>query len=167
MGATGRGESPYKNYTNDARIAISFIKSAIFTIQPEEEPNPHLYVEIFGYTGNGKADLSDFYAGESLGSLLSNSPGRINLDVTRFVDKRVSNRDAFVGFGIRPPAAYKFSRTYINRTYYRPQLIVETADLAEPVPEPTTIFGSALALTVGGWVKQKKSSQQNKTTSQP
>ena len=35
-----------------------------------------------------------------------------------------------------------------------------------PVPEPTTIFGSALALGVGGWLKRKKSSQQNKTTSQ-
>jgi len=35
----------------------------------------------------------------------------------------------------------------------------------QPVPEPTTIFGSALALGVGGWLKRKKSSQQNKTTS--
>jgi hypothetical protein len=34
----------------------------------------------------------------------------------------------------------------------------------QPVPEPTTIFGSALALGVGGWLKRKKSSQQNKTT---
>ena len=32
------------------------------------------------------------------------------------------------------------------------------------VPEPTTIFGSALALGVGGWLKRKKLSQQNKTT---
>jgi hypothetical protein len=35
----------------------------------------------------------------------------------------------------------------------------------QPVPEPTTIFGSALALGVGGWLKRKKSSQPNKTTS--
>jgi hypothetical protein len=33
-------------------------------------------------------------------------------------------------------------------------------------PEPTTIFGSALALGVGGWLKRKKSSRQNKTRSQ-
>jgi len=33
------------------------------------------------------------------------------------------------------------------------------------VPEPTTIFGSALALGVGGWMKRKKSSQQNKIKS--
>src|SRR4028119_272626 len=35
----------------------------------------------------------------------------------------------------------------------------------QPVPEPTTIFGSALALGVGGWLKRKKSGQENKTTS--
>ena len=33
----------------------------------------------------------------------------------------------------------------------------------EVVPEPTTIFGSAIFLGVGGWLKRKKSSQQNKT----
>ena len=36
----------------------------------------------------------------------------------------------------------------------------------QPVPEPTTIFGSALALGVGGWLKRKKSSQQDKTAPQ-
>jgi hypothetical protein len=41
----------------------------------------------------------------------------------------------------------------------------ETVDF-QPVPEPTTIFGSALALGVGGWLKRKISSQQNKPTSQ-
>ncbi len=36
---------------------------------------------------------------------------------------------------------------------------------AQHVPEPTTIFGSALALSLGGWLKRKKSSQHNKTSS--
>lgn len=35
---------------------------------------------------------------------------------------------------------------------------------SEPVPEPATIFGSALALSLGGWLKRKKSSQHNKIT---
>lgn len=35
----------------------------------------------------------------------------------------------------------------------------------QPVPEPTTIFGSAIALGLGGWLKKKKSSQQNKKSS--
>ncbi len=36
----------------------------------------------------------------------------------------------------------------------------------EPVPEPTTIWGSALALGVGGWLKRKKSHPKNKITPQ-
>ena len=34
----------------------------------------------------------------------------------------------------------------------------ETVDVV-PVPEPTTIFGSAIFLGVGGWLKRKKSSK--------
>jgi hypothetical protein len=34
------------------------------------------------------------------------------------------------------------------------------------VPEPTTIFGSAIGLCLGGWLKRKKSTLQNKTKSQ-
>ncbi|WP_445245560.1 PEP-CTERM sorting domain-containing protein [Microcoleus sp. OTE_8_concoct_300] len=45
-------------------------------------------------------------------------------------------------------------------------MIIETADATEPVPEPTTIFGSAIGLCLGGWLKRKKSSQQDKTTPQ-
>ena len=124
---------------------------------------------IFGYVGNGTVDASDFEAGVLLSSVdvSSSSPGDIlNFDVTSFVNERVSNGDAFAGFGIR---ALNLGGLALKNTYapgIQPRLIVETADVAEPVPEPTTIFGSAIALGVGGWLKRKKSSQQNKTTSQ-
>jgi hypothetical protein len=122
---------------------------------------------IFGYVGNGTVDASDFEAGVLLSSVdvSSSSPGDIlNFDVSPFVNQRVSNGDAFAGFGIR---ALNFgSLALANYSERRPRLVVETADVAEPVPEPTTIFGSAIALGVGGWLKRKKSSQQNKTTSQ-
>jgi hypothetical protein len=42
---------------------------------------------------------------------------------------------------------------------------IKNEPVAILIPEPTTIFGSALALGVGGWLKRKKSSQQNKITS--
>jgi hypothetical protein len=48
----------------------------------------------------------------------------------------------------------------------RSSLVIETADVADPVSEPTTIFGSVIALGVGGWLKRKKSNQRNKTTQQ-
>jgi len=137
---------------------------------------PHLNLEIFGYVGNGKPDLSDFGAGVELGEkdavAASREPssynGNFSFDVTRFVNERASNRDAFAGFGIRVqnPPAHSFNVGMVTFHDSGPYLAIETVEVAEPVPEPTTIFGSALALGVGGWLKRKKSNQQNKTTPQ-
>jgi hypothetical protein len=120
---------------------------------------------IFGYVGNGTAEASDFEAGVFLSSVYiasSFSAGIINFDVTQFVNQRVTNGDAFAGFGIR--ALNEGGLLLANNNFDGgPKLIVETG---EPVPEPTTIFGSAIALGLGGWLKRKNSSQQNKTKSQ-
>jgi len=124
---------------------------------------------IFGYVGNGTVEASDFEAGVLLSSVdvSSSSAGDIlSFDVTPFVNQRVSNRDAFAGFGIR---ALNFGSLALNNSNFsgiQPRLIVETADVAEPVPEPTTILTAAIALGWGGWLKRKKSNQQHKTTSQ-
>jgi hypothetical protein len=124
---------------------------------------------IFGYVGNGTVETSDFEAGVYLSSVdVSSSRDNdiLNFDVTPFVNERLSNGDAFAGFGIR---ALNLGGLALERGQFSgipPRLIVETADVAEPVPEPTTIFGSALALSLGGWLKRKNSSRQNKTTSQ-
>jgi len=73
--------------------------------------------------------------------------------------------DAFAGFAIR---ALNQGSVLLGgpNALDRASLVVETVTVTEPVPEPTTIFGSALALGVGGWLKRKKLSQQNKITSQ-
>ena len=124
---------------------------------------------IFGYVGNGTAEASDFEAGVLLSSvdISSSSPGDIlNFDITPFVKQRVSNGDAFAGFGIR---ALNFGGLALNTSNFsgiQPSLIVETADVTESVPEPTTILTAAVALGWGGWLKRKNSSQQNKTKSQ-
>ena len=120
---------------------------------------------IFGYVGNGIPEASDFEVGVLLSSVNISSLSRgdiLNFNVTPFVNQRVSNGDTFAGFGIR---ALDFGGLSLD-TGISPRLILETADVTEPVPEPTTIFGSALALGVGGWLKRKKSSQQDKTTPQ-
>jgi hypothetical protein len=124
---------------------------------------------LFGYVGNGTDDLSDFGAGELLSSVdvSSSSPGDLlSLDVTPFVKQRASNGDSFAGFGFRVfnPGIVSLGGESFPGDPLR--MVVETADVAEPVPEPTTIFGSAIGLGLGGWLKRKKSSQQNKTTSQ-
>ena len=152
----------------------TFINSAIFqaeisSFQFSEGVRLRSLV-IFCYVGNGTAEVSDFEAGVFLNSVVnvsSSSPGDIlNFDVTPFVNQRVSNGDTFAGFGIR---ALNLGGLALERGQFsgiQPRLIIETADVAEPVPEPTTIFGSAIALGLGGWLKRKNSSQQNKTKSQ-
>jgi hypothetical protein len=118
---------------------------------------------IFGYIGNGTVDASDLEAGVFLSSvnISSSSPGDIlSFDVSPFVNQRVSNGDAFAGFGIRALNLGSLTLGGANWPGIQPRLIVETA---EPVPEPTTIFGSALALSLGGWLKRKNLGRQNKT----
>jgi hypothetical protein len=123
-------------------------------------------LSIFGYIGNGTAELSDpdnevFLSSLDISSLSPGDP--LNFDVTTFVNQRVSNGNPFAGFAIK---TFNFAGVTLGGTdaLGRSSLVIET--VAEPVPEPTTIFGSALALGVGGWLKRKKSSQQDKTAPQ-
>jgi hypothetical protein len=126
---------------------------------------------IFGYVGNGIIEPSDFEAGVFLSSVnvsISSALSReiLNFDVTSFFNQQVSNRDTFAGFGIR---ALNFGGIALEGPYHssiQPRLIIETTDVGEPVPEPTTIFGSTIALGVGGWLKRKKCTLQNKAKSQ-
>jgi hypothetical protein len=120
---------------------------------------------LFGYAGNGTGDLSDFGAGELLSSVntFSSRPGDLlSIDVTPFVKQLASNGDPFAGFGFRVLNPGFVELGGDSFPDYPVTLVVET----EPVPEPTTIFGSAIFLGVGGWLKRKKSTPQNKAKSQ-
>jgi hypothetical protein len=176
------------NLGNLSLAPNTVISSAIFQASiPSAEalsfPELFLYLDIFGYVGNGKSDLSDFGAGVWLDRENTLIPfpdvipkDIVDFDVTGFVNKRVSNGDRFTGFGIRVQdlgnkdsrsGIYNYGKATLGgTTNYTPSLIIETDDAAEPVPEPTTIFGSAIALCLGGWVRRKKSTQQHKTMSQ-
>ena len=128
---------------------------------------------IFGYIGNGKAEVSDISSrgGFFLSSVDISSSSRgdtLNFDVTAFVNQQISNGYPFAGFAIQaldsgPYTAILEGTDALGRS----SLVIETDDAPEPVPEPTTIFGSALVLSLGGWLKRKKLGQENKTTSQP
>jgi hypothetical protein len=129
----------------------------------------YMNLDLYGYVGNGRADINDFNAGQFLGSQDALNRSFFYQDVTNFVSQRVSNGNGFAGFGIgvgiaelQPGSSQDQGTAFLNE----PTLIIETVEVAEPVPEPTTIFGSALALSVGGWLKRKKSSPRNKATSQ-
>jgi len=161
------------NIGNFSSVPNTFINSAIFQTQISRyNGGRSLYsdsLSIFGYVGNGTAEASDFEAGVFLGSLdtSSSSFGDIlNFDVTQFVNQRVSNGDAFAGFSLR---VMERGGLVLGSNFYPgipPRLIVETANVPEPVPEPTTIFGSAIGLCLGRWLKRKKLTLKNKITSQ-
>jgi hypothetical protein len=151
-------------------------------------------LELFGYIGNGQPDTSDFSRGIGRGFQagqaihLSSSAfdflnlgnaiqlqelwwggpypvGKFNFnfnsDQTLFVKELIRRKNAFAGFSFRH-GDYNIGDATLN--HMDASLIITTVDVAEPVPEPTTIFGSALALSLGGWLKRKKSSPHNKTT---
>ena len=130
---------------------------------------------IFGYIGDGivagigggTVSSEDVVAGVFLSSvnISSLSTGdTFNFNVTEFLNQRVSNGDTFAGLTIRALELGGFGTLYTNESNPNEfSLIVETADVTEPVPEPTTIFGSAIALGVVGGLKRKKLSQRNKT----
>lgn len=129
----------------------------------------YFWAQLFGYRGNGEADASDFEAGRYLTKYIPDvttiysqaSQSQIfTYYVASFINELVSNKDAFAGFGIR--ATNSLGTANLTEA----NLIITTVDVAEPVPEPPTIFGSAIALGLGGWLKRRKSSQHHKTTPQ-
>jgi hypothetical protein len=129
-------------------------------------------LHIFGYLEKERPDVTKFNLGEFVAS--EQMPGvewsegnrAFNVDVTEFVNdarhysSKFNNDYTFAGFGIRTIPNY--NRVFLSKA----TLEITTIDVAEPVPEPTTIFGSAIGLCLGGWLKRKKSSQQNKTPPQ-
>lgn len=152
-------------------IRRAILKTPLRNVRPS---SGSLFLSLFGYVGNGKADISDFDAGVSIGGnevMDANSYPRIprdsiDFDVTPFVNQRVNSRDDFAGFGFRVgDFRVTWSSAGLRDDYNAPpSLIIETADAT--VPEPTTILGSAIGLCLGGWLKRKTSNQQKKTIPQ-
>jgi len=86
----------------------------------------------------------------------------VDFDVT---DAANTFRYPFYGYYGDPPS---FGVSIYGRGDYS-EVKVGSATLeiiTEPVPEPTTILGSAIGLCLGGWLKRKKSILQNKAKSQ-
>ena len=104
---------------------------------------------------------------------VSNVKRIATFNVLPFINSRIGSNNSFAGFGIR----FSNEEGFINLTPSA-YLTITTAKVTKPVPkppipvanervpEPTTIFGSAIGFCLGGWLKRKKSTLPNKTTSQ-
>jgi hypothetical protein len=134
------------------------IISAVFQVKVQAFDAFHRQaaVQYYSYIADGQAGLSQSDVQTIISHNYSNlgyrgfpAPNPIienfGTSVTGFVKDRVSNRDAFTGFGLLVGTA----RATLDGNA---DLIITTTT----VPEPTTICGSALALGVGGWLKRKK-----------
>jgi hypothetical protein len=148
------------------------IKSAVFqtTVNSVEWNGSYFQLQAYGYRKNERDDFSSLFdAGEYLDynnvGLIIMQGDEITFNVLPFINQRIRNNDSFAGFGIRGSMGDEFLRDKAEGHIYlnsRASLTITT----EPVPEPTTIFGSAIGLCLGGWLKRRKSALQNKTTSQ-
>jgi hypothetical protein len=141
------------NIANLSLASNTVISQAIFQarINTIFGDDSSFQVDLFGYTGNRRPNLGvNFGAGVYLDSDQPRQPAQIlSFDVTSLFNPNIRNTNALAGFGIR---ANGRGNVTINGDA---SLIITTVDVPEPVPEPTTIFGSALALSLGGWLKRK------------
>jgi hypothetical protein len=157
-------------------ISSAIFKNVINSVERLDDSHYNPTLDVIGYVGNGSSESSDFSKeGVSLGYVrlwYSLAGTTFNLNVTTFVNQIVSNRESFAGFGFSsPPFGNDYSPGSYVKNYitlggyaYPPASLTITTVDAEPVPEPATIFGSVIGLCLGGWLKRKKSSQQNKIT---
>ncbi len=165
------------NLANLSLAPNTVISSAIFGVKANNISSYERFsrLDVYGYIGNGQGDVSDFGAGERLDgrflySVINTGSGSnlspiFSFNVLPFITQRINNNDSFAGFALRNDNG-EASLT-LNQDARLTIITADiTPDVSEPVPEPTTIFGSALALSLGGWLKRKNSSQNNKTTPQ-
>jgi hypothetical protein len=116
---------------------------------------------LYGYAANEGLDIREkFNAGVySVGATRPYNP-IISFEVASIINLTITRSNTFAGFYFKMNSRGNVS---INQNA---TLTITTVDDAEPVPEPTTIFGSVLSLSLGAWLKRKKLSQQNRITSQ-
>jgi len=146
---------------------ITNIISAVFRVEVQwwlGDDNPQT-LGLFGYVGNGTAEASDLEAGIFLGSYTGSNALVADFNVTPFFNGLVSSNNEFAGFAVRSLTENRTFLRYEGRSFQRPPTLFVEGEY-ETVPEPITIFGSAMGLCLGGWLKRKKLSKQNKTVPQ-
>jgi hypothetical protein len=115
---------------------------------------------VFGYVGDGLADARDLesWSGEGYINGVQNLQYTIpynpmEVDVTSFVRQLLNQNNTFAGFRVWGSSN---SELTLNIPNGADLLITDNVPAPDSVPEPTTIFGSVFALSLGRWLRRKK-----------
>jgi hypothetical protein len=161
------------NLANLSLPSDTVISSAIFqtSVSSVDRYGSDFRLQMYGYIADGRDSKSDFQArGEllyqkDLYSIINGEPrGVVNSNVLPFITQQIKNNNSFAGFGFR--FLDKVRSIDDEGLIYLDHQNATLTITAEAVPEPATIFGSAIGLCLTGWLKRKKSVQQKKTWSQ-
>jgi hypothetical protein len=137
------------------------VQNATLTFEVNSLSGPNTTVDIFGYAGNGIAELADAYLGNSvLGSIDVDNPTMYNLDVTSFINGLLTGGSQHAGFNLRMSSEYSQSGVgYDNEINivtsssagYTPPLLTITS---VPLPGAVWLFATGLLALTGLTRKQ-------------
>jgi hypothetical protein len=158
----------FNNLSNFFRDTNPYISQAKLRISGYAVPRQGAFdLRILAYASrnNGTFDynysefpISDSFTLNGYELYLKGGYALVEFDVT-------AATNWFRGYQDNNDGLSSFGFNIYGRNYTRATLASPTLEITA-VPEPTTIIGSAIGICLGGWMKRKKSSQQNKTTSQ-
>jgi hypothetical protein len=164
VGNNSEGEyrSYYKfNITNLFLNSDTVIESAVFQawIKNVEYAGLDSKLQAYAYIVDSPFSIpfsgGEYLDEQSLADMLVGEEKIATFNVLPFINQRKGNNDFFwLGFR-RSESDYGDDGAFITFDFY-PQLTITTFD-PELAPEPTTLFGSAIGLCLGGWLKRKKS----------
>jgi hypothetical protein len=172
-----KGKGEYRSFYqfNIANLSLNsntVISSAIFQTKINNVKYAGLYskLQTYGYTEDSYFSIpyssGKYLDKKYLSYILEKEQGIATFNVLPFIHQIIENDDLFwLGISRYSESRYGDEDAFITLPWDS-RLTITTLDVVEPVPEPTTIFGSAIGLCLGGWLKRKKSALQNKTTSQ-
>lgn len=168
-------EGEYRSYYKFNLASLFFnsdtvIESAVFQagVNRVEYGGLDSKFQAYAHTVNSAFSVpfsgGEYLDEQSLSHILVGEQKIATFNILPFINQRRGNNNSF-WFGIRRGESdYGDDGAFITLDS-SPRLTITTFD-PELVPEPTTIFGSAIGLCLGGWLKRRKSALQNKIPSQ-